>query len=116
MAEKKILKKAKELGKAIGESNVWKDFKKASEIFKKDKKIQKLLDALKEKENIEEEKLKKGLPVEPEEKHEIKKLEEELTVNKIFRDFITYENRYLQVLEKIDKSIKEGTEEAMKRE
>jgi cell fate (sporulation/competence/biofilm development) regulator YlbF (YheA/YmcA/DUF963 family) len=112
MGEKEIVNKAKELGTAIAKSKEWKNFIKSSDKFKQDEKVQKLLKDLQENEKTQAEKLKKGFPIEIEEKHAIKKLEEGLSKNKIFMDFVISENKYLAVLEKIDKAIKEGTEEA----
>jgi cell fate (sporulation/competence/biofilm development) regulator YlbF (YheA/YmcA/DUF963 family) len=114
MGEKEIVNKAKELGTAIAKSKEWKDFIKASDKFKQDEKVQKLLKDLQEGEKTQAKKLKKGLPIEIEEKHAIKRLEEELSKNKIFMGFVISENKYLAVLEKIDKAIKEGTEAAKK--
>ncbi len=114
MGVKEIVNKAKELGTTIAKSKEWKDFIKASDKFKQDEKVQKLLKDLQEGEKTQAEKLKKGLPIEIEEKHAIKRLEEELSKNKIFMDFVISENKYLAVLEKIDKAIKEGTEAAKK--
>ena len=116
MGEKEIVNKAKQLGKTIGKSKVWKDFKKASEKFKKDEQVQKLLVELRTKEREQEEKLKKGMPIEVSEKQEIKRLEEELSQNEFFLNFVTCENRYLALLEKIEKAIKEGSEETVKSE
>lgn len=113
MGEKEVLSKAKQLGIAIGKSKVWRDFNKATEKFKKDNKVQKLLKDLQEKEKKQEEKLKKGIPVEIEEKHDIKRLEKELSESKIFVNFITTENHYLSLMEKIEIAIRQGTEEAM---
>ena len=113
MGEKEVLSKAKQLGITIGKSKVWRDFNKATEKFKKDNKVQKLLKDLQEKEKKQEEKLKKGIPVEIEEKHDIKRLEKELSESKIFVNFITTENHYLSIMEKIEIAIRQGTEEAM---
>ena len=113
VGEKDILNKAKQLGITIGKSKIWNDFNKATEKFKKDNKVQKLLKDLQEKEKKQEEKLKKGIPVEIEEKHDIKRLEKELSESKIFVNFITTENHYLALMEKIEKEIREGTEKAM---
>ncbi len=113
MGEKEVLSKAKQLGITIGKSKVWRDFNKATEKFKKDNKVQKLLKDLQEKEKKQEEKLKKGIPVEIEEKHDIKRLEKELSESKIFVNFITTENHYLSLMEKIEIAIRQGTEEAM---
>ena len=116
MGEKEIVNKAKQLGKTIGKSKVWKDFTKASEKFNKDGKVQKLLVELRRKEREQEEKLRKGMPIEISEKQEIKRLEEELSQNEFFLNFVTCENRYLALLEKIEKAIKEGSEETVKSE
>jgi len=113
MGEKEVLRKAKQLGITIGKSKIWNDFNKATEKFKKDNKVQKLLKDLQEKEKKQKEKLKKGIPVEIEEKHDIKRLEKELSESKIFVNFITTENHYLSLMEKIEIAIREGTEEAM---
>ncbi len=113
MGEKDILNKAKQLGITIGKSKIWNDFNKATEKFKKDEKVQKLLKDLQEKETMQEEKLKEAVPIEVEEKHEIKRLEKELSESKIFVNFITTENHYLALMEKIEKEIREGTEKAM---
>ncbi|OQX52410.1 MAG: hypothetical protein B5M53_08520 [Candidatus Cloacimonas sp. 4484_209] len=114
MTENEILKKAKKLGNAIGESKEWKQFRKASKLFKENDELQKMLKALKEKEQKQEEKLKKGQPVEVEEKQEIKRLEDEISKNEVFKAFVNAENNYLILMGKIDKAIKEGTEEAEK--
>jgi|GEM_PF-6297206 len=110
MTEENILSKAKELGTAIGKSKEWKEFEKASKIFKENDEIQKLLKALQDKEKLQEKKLKEGKVVEVEEKHEIKKLEQEISKNDIFLSFVKSENMYLRLMENIDKAIKEGTE------
>ena len=78
MGEKEVLSKAKQLGITIGKSKIWNDFNKATEKFKKDNKVQKLLKDLQEKEKKQEEKLRKAIPVEVEEKHEIKRLEKSI--------------------------------------
>jgi cell fate (sporulation/competence/biofilm development) regulator YlbF (YheA/YmcA/DUF963 family) len=115
MTEDRILKAARELGEEIGKSTIWKEFRRESERFKHDKKIQELLQALREKEKLQSEKLEKGLAVEVEEKREIKMIEKELSENEIFTGFITCENRYLALMGNIDRAIKQGTD-AMEKE
>ncbi len=116
MAEDKILKAAGRLGEEIGKSKIWKDFRKASERFKHDRKIQELLQALREKEQLQSGKLEKGLAIEVEEKREIKMIEKELSENEIFTEFITCENRYLALMGNIDRAIKQGTDAVEKEE
>ena len=115
MAEDKIMKAAGRLGKEIGKSKIWKDFRKASEGFRSDKEIQELLQALREKEKAHSIKLEQGLPIEVDEKREIKEIEEKLSANAIFMEFIACENRYLALMGNIDRAIKEGTDEIEKK-
>ena len=114
MTENEILNKARKLGNAIGKSKEWKEFRKASKLFKENDALQKMLEVLKEKEQKQEEKLRKGQPVEVEEKQEIKRLEDEISKNEVFRAFVNAENNYLILMDKIDKAIKNGTEEGEK--
>ena len=114
MDEKKISKAAVKLGEGIGKSKIWKDFRKARESFKNDQEVQELLHALREKEKIQSEKLEHGVPIEVEEKHEIKEIEEKLSGNAIFLEFVACENRYLALMGNIDRAIKEGADTAEK--
>ncbi len=114
MDEKKISKAAVKLGEGIGKSKIWKDFRKARESFKNDQEVQELLHALREKEKIQSEKLEHGVPIEVEEKHEIKEIEEKLSGNAIFLEFVACENRYLALMANIDRAIKEGADTAEK--
>jgi cell fate (sporulation/competence/biofilm development) regulator YlbF (YheA/YmcA/DUF963 family) len=112
MSEKEILKQAKKLGVTIGKSKIWLDFTKASEKFRNDEEIQKLLDDLRIKEKEQSEKIEKGLAIEVEEKRELRAIEGKISNNKTFRDFMMFENKYLALMGEIEKAIKEGTEEA----
>jgi cell fate (sporulation/competence/biofilm development) regulator YlbF (YheA/YmcA/DUF963 family) len=105
-----ILKAAGRLGEEIGKSKIWKDFRKASERFKNDPKVQELLEALREKEKAQSIKLEQGLPIEVEEKRSIRELEEKLRANEVFVKFIECENRYLALMGNIDRAIKGGTD------
>lgn len=109
--EDKILKAARKLGKEIGKSRIWKDFRKASEQFRKDEEIQKLLEELREKEKVQSVKLEQGMPIEVSEKRAIKEIEETLSSNAVFLAFIECENRYLALMGNIDRAIKEGTDQ-----
>ncbi|TET23993.1 MAG: YlbF family regulator, partial [Candidatus Cloacimonadota bacterium] len=93
MSDEEVLKQAKKLGETIGNSEVWIDFKKAREVFKGDEGVQKLLTELREKEKKQAEKIEKGQPIEVYEKKEIQKLEEQLSQNKNFMEFLNYEKR-----------------------
>lgn len=112
MGEKEILKQAKKLGVTIGKSDIWVDFTEASEKFRQDEEIQKLLDELRIKEKEQSVKIEKGLPIEVDEKRELQEIEVKISNNKIFREFMVFENRYLALMGEIEKVIKEGTEEA----
>jgi cell fate (sporulation/competence/biofilm development) regulator YlbF (YheA/YmcA/DUF963 family) len=114
MSEKDIIKKAEKLGKEIGKSKLWKDFVKARDAFKEDEKLQELLKELQEKEQQQEEKLNKGVPIEVEEKKALKNLEQEISSSKIFIEFVSCENKYLSLVKKIDEAIKKGTDEESK--
>jgi cell fate (sporulation/competence/biofilm development) regulator YlbF (YheA/YmcA/DUF963 family) len=108
--EDEILKAAGRLGEEIGKSQIWKDFRKASECFKKDTEVQELLRLLRDKEKARSIKLEQGLPIEIDEKREIKEIEEKLSANGVFLEFIACENRYLALMGNIDRAIKAGTD------
>jgi cell fate (sporulation/competence/biofilm development) regulator YlbF (YheA/YmcA/DUF963 family) len=116
MTEDKILKAARKLGKEIGKSQIWKDFRTKSEDFKSDGELQQLLVALREMEKAQSEKLEKGIPVEVDEKRELKGIEEKISRNGVFVEFIACENRYLALMTQIDRAIKEGTDKQEEKE
>ena len=116
MTEEKILKAARKLGKEIGKSKIWKDFRKKSEDFKGNQELQQLLMELREMEKAQSEKLEKGIPVEVDEKRELREIEERISNNGAFVEFMACENRYLALMAQIDRAIKEGTDKEEEKE
>ncbi len=102
---------AKQLGKALGETQEYKTFQEKSKIIEKDKELQKLLKTLNEKKIEIDKKLRTGKPVEPEEKREIKDIEDKLRNNKTFMEFARAQESYFNILNKINQAMAEGTKE-----
>ena len=106
-----IIKLAKQLGNAIGEIQEYKTFQEKSKVMEKNKKLKELLKTITEKKIEIDKKLRTGQPVEPDEKREIKDIEDKLKDSKTFMEFAQAQEAYFNILNKINEAMTEGIKE-----
>ncbi len=109
-----VIRAAENLGREVGKTEEWRNYKKAKEALERDKELLRTIGLLEEKKRKLDEKLSGGGPVEVEEKREVRDLEEKLGKSKVFADYISAQNEYLELMRKVDEAITKGMEEQPK--
>jgi len=105
-----VIETARKLGREVGRTEEWKNYRKAKEALEEDKELLRAIGLLEEKRENQNEKLAKGEPVEVADKREVKELEEKLACSKVFADYMRAQKEYLELMRKVDEAITEGLE------
>jgi cell fate (sporulation/competence/biofilm development) regulator YlbF (YheA/YmcA/DUF963 family) len=104
----KLEETARELGRMLKESEEYKRFLKASDAFAEDKDLKAMLKTLSEKERAIEEKMRKGTPVEVEEKQEVSQLRENTQAHPTYAEFLAAQSEYLTLMKRVNDAVNEA--------
>lgn len=105
-----VVETARKLGREVRKTEEWKNYRKAKEALEKDKELLKSIALFEEKKSKLDEKISKGGPVEVEEKRQVRELEETLSKNKVFLQYMEAQSGYLELMGRVDRAITEGLE------
>ena len=105
-----VIETARKLGREVRKTEEWKNYREAKEVLEKDKELLRTIALLEEKRSKLDEKMSKGGPVEVEEKKQVRELKETLSKNEVFLQYMEAQNRYLELMGKVDRAITEGLE------
>jgi cell fate (sporulation/competence/biofilm development) regulator YlbF (YheA/YmcA/DUF963 family) len=99
---------ARALGKMMKESAEYRRFIRASDAFAEDEELKKMLETLGQMEKAIEEKMRKGTPVEVEEKREVGELRKKTRGHPKYAEFLEAQSEYLVLLKRIDDAVNEA--------
>ena len=99
---------ARALGKMLKVSTEYKEFKKTSDSLEKDEGLMSLINSVTEKEKAMSEKMEKGIPVEVEEKRNLKELKGKVRAHPVYAGFLKAEKAYFVLMKKVNDSMNEA--------
>ncbi len=102
-----MLKLANDLGKQIAESERFKALRQAELTVRNDAETHELLEAAERQGKLIAEREGAQKPIEPDEKHEMERLNEALSANDNLRALATAQADYLQLMKRVDEAIRE---------
>jgi len=103
-----IEKGARALGKMLKKSTEYKEFKKTSDSLEKDEELMSLINSVTEKEKAMNEKMDKGIPVEVEEKRELKELKGKVRAHPVYSEFLKAEKAYFILMKRVNDAMNEA--------
>lgn len=102
---KEIIEKAQELGKLIAASDRFKNAKAARKDVESDAAVRALLKQLDDQGKKMGDLQRQGKPIEPEDKHKLKELQEQVTVNPKLQNMMRTEADFSELMNKVTRSI-----------
>ena len=103
-----IEESARALGKMLKESTEYKEFRKTSDSLEKDEELMSLINSVTEKEDAMNEKMDKGIPVEVEEKRDLKELKGKVQAHHVYAEFLKAEKAYFVLMKRVNDAMNEA--------
>ena len=103
-----LMQKSKELGKAIAQTDVYKDFKKAEYDLFHDEEARKLIEDLQKMKNEHHGKMMAGIEVTKEEQDQLKELEQTCIRNRQVYESNNANTKFQEFMEQITANMKNG--------
>lgn len=102
---------ARSLGKMLKDSTEYREFRRTSDSLEKDEKLMSLINSVSEKEKAISEKMDKGIPVEVEEKRDLKELKGKVQTHAVYAEFLKAEKAYFALMKKVNDAMNEALED-----
>lgn len=103
-----IEESARTLGRMLKESPEYKKFGKASDSLENDEELKSLINSVAEKERALNEKMEKAIPVEVEEKRNLKELKDKAQANAVSAEFLEAEKAYFALMKRVNDAVNEA--------
>ncbi|MBO8128331.1 MAG: YlbF family regulator [Peptococcaceae bacterium] len=105
----KVMEKAQDLGKAIAETEEYKEVKEKQALMFRNRESQELLRNYQAMKEDIQKKQAMGEPVSPEEQKAMEQMELKMSENPIIKDFMEAQNRFQQLLNKAIQTVVEAS-------